>query len=198
MKSVKIGNQEWSTENLNVDHFNNGDEIQQVVSAEDWLKCLENKTPAWCYYDNDPDKGDTYGKLYNAYTVMDVRGIAPEGWHITTAEQWSELIDFLGGTSVAGGKLKSSTGWVSDGRGMGLLKVSDSTNESQFTALPSGLVRQDGNFDAEGTTGTWWTSTPDETNAEKAARFYIEFCYKIVHQSFSNKGMGLAVRCVKV
>jgi uncharacterized protein (TIGR02145 family) len=81
---------------------------------------------------------------------------------------------------------------------MGLLKVSDSTNESQFTALPSDLVRQDGNFDAEGTTGTWWTSTPDETNAEKAARFYIEFCYKIVHQSFSNKGMGLAVRCVKV
>ena len=89
MKSVKIGNQEWSSENLNVDHFNNGDEIQQVESAEDWLKCLENKTPAWCYYDNDPVKGDTYGKLYNAFAVMDVRGIAPESWHIFTAEQWS-------------------------------------------------------------------------------------------------------------
>ena len=198
MKSVKIGNQEWSTENLNVDHFNNGDEIQQVESAEDWLKCLENKTPAWCYYGHKAENEKKYGKLYNWFAVNDSRGLAPEGCKIATLSDWSELIDFLGGNSVAGGKLKSSTGWVSDGRGMGLLKVSDSTNESQFTALPSGLVRQDGNFDAEGTTGTWWTSTADETNAEKAARFYIEFCYKIVHQSFSNKGMGLAVRCVKV
>ena len=130
--------------------------------------------------------------------MNDSRGLAPEGFKIATLSDWSELIDFLGGTSVAGGKLKSSTGWVSDGRGMGLLKVSDSTNESQFTALPSGLVRQDGNFDAEGTTGTWWTSTPDETNEVEAARLYIEFCYKIVHQDYSNKGMGLAVRCVKV
>ena len=198
MKTVKIGHQEWSSENLNVDHFNNGDEIQQVESAEDWLKCLENKTPAWCYYGYKTENEKKYGKLYNWFAVNDSRGLAPEGFKIATLSDWSELIDFLGGTSVAGGKLKSSTGWVSDGRAMGLLKVSDSTNESQFTALPSGLVRQDGNFDAEGTTGTWWTSTADETNAEKAARFYIEFCYKIVHQSFSNKGMGLAVRCVKV
>jgi uncharacterized protein (TIGR02145 family) len=79
MNSVKIGHQEWSSENLNVDHFNNGDEIQQVESAEDWLKCLENKTPAWCYFDNNPDNGNKYGKLYNAFAVMDVRGIAPEG-----------------------------------------------------------------------------------------------------------------------
>jgi len=198
MKTIKIGHQEWSSENLNVDHFNNGDEIQQVESAEDWLKCLENKTPAWCYYGYKTENEKKYGKLYNWFAVNDSRGLAPEGFKIATLSDWSELIDFLGGTSVAGGKLKSSTGWVSDGRAMGLLKVSDSTNESLFTALPSGLVRQDGNFDAEGTTGTWWTSTPDETNSVKAARLYIEFCYKIVHQSFSNKGMGLAVRCVKV
>tara|TARA_B110000503_G_scaffold119531_1_gene181402 strand:- start:40 stop:294 length:255 start_codon:yes stop_codon:yes gene_type:complete len=65
MNSVKIGHQEWSSENLNVDHFNNGDEIQQVESAEDWLKCLENKTPAWCYFDNkiieNIDSGVSWG-----------------------------------------------------------------------------------------------------------------------------------------
>jgi hypothetical protein len=52
MKSIKIGHQEWSSENLNVDHFNNGDEIQYVESAKDWLNCCQNKTPAWCYFDN--------------------------------------------------------------------------------------------------------------------------------------------------
>ena len=196
--SVKIGNQIWMTENLNLDRFRNGDIIPEAKTAEEWKAAGNTKRPAWCYYHNDPKNGDKYGKLYNWFAVNDSRGLAPEGFKIATLSDWSELIDFLGGTSVAGGKLKSSTGWVSDGRAMGLLKVSDSTNESQFTALPSGLVRQDGNFDAEGTTGTWWTSTPDETNAVKAARLYIEFCYKIVHQSFSNKGMGLAVRCVKV
>ena len=53
MESVKIGKQEWSTENLNVDHFNNGDEIQQIESAADWLMHLKEKKPAWCYYEND-------------------------------------------------------------------------------------------------------------------------------------------------
>ena len=65
MNSVKIGHQEWSSENLNVDHFNNGDEIQQVESAEDWLKCLENKTPAWCYFDNNPDNLQGFYKRDN-------------------------------------------------------------------------------------------------------------------------------------
>lgn len=198
MNTVKINKQEWLEQNLNIDHFRNGDTIIQASTKEAWKKAAESGTPAWCYYGYKAENGKKYGRLYNWFAVNDSRDLAPEGFKIAALSDWSELIDFLGGTSVAGGKLKSSTGWVSDGRAMGLLKVSDSTNESQFTALPSGLVRQDGNFDAEGTTGTWWTSTADETNAEKAARFYIEFCYKIVHQSFSNKGMGLAVRCVKV
>ena len=57
MNSVKIGNQEWSSENLNVDHFNNGDVIQQIESAEDWLMYLKEKKPAWCYYENDASNG---------------------------------------------------------------------------------------------------------------------------------------------
>ena len=64
MNSVKIGHQEWSQENLNVDHFNNGDEIQQVESAEDWLNCLENKIPAWCYYGHKAENEKKYVKLY--------------------------------------------------------------------------------------------------------------------------------------
>lgn len=46
METVKIGNQEWSTENLNVDHFNNGDKIEQIESAEDWWICINEKKPA--------------------------------------------------------------------------------------------------------------------------------------------------------
>lgn len=198
METVKIGNQEWSTENLNVDHFNNGDAINQAFSSIEWQKFAESETPAWCFYEFNSENGVTNGKLYNWYAINDIRGLAPKGFNIASLSDWSDLITFLGGTSTAGGKLKSTTGWVSDGRGMGLLDVSDSTNESQFTALPAGLIRQDGSFYGTGSTGTWWTSSLEENNSGKAARLYVEFCYPIIHQSFSNKGMGLSVRCIKV
>lgn len=110
MKSVKIGNQEWSSENLNIDHFINGDKIQQAESEKDWLNCLKKKTPAWCYFNNDPENGKVYGKLYNGFAVLDARQIAPEGWHIPTSEEWSELFKHIGDSSISGKLLKNSSG----------------------------------------------------------------------------------------
>lgn len=188
MKSVKIGNQEWSTENLNVDHFNNGDEIQQVESAEDWLKCLENKTPAWCYYDNDPVKGDTYGKLYNAFAVMDVRGIAPESWHIPTAEQWSELVEFLGGAST-GKLLKSSSGWLEDGNG---------TDIHSFGALPGGYrTPASGSYKYLGEYGFWWSASQVSKINKSPWGYYMSSDNAEVDRSGYNPLCGFSVRCVK-
>jgi uncharacterized protein (TIGR02145 family) len=64
-QTVTIGNQVWTTKNLNVDKFRNGDPILEVKTDEEWLKAGENKQPAWCYYNNDPANGEKYGKLYN-------------------------------------------------------------------------------------------------------------------------------------
>ena len=80
--SVKIGSQVWATENLNVDRFRNGDPIPQAKTAEEWQNAGNNQQPAWCYYNNDPKNGESYGKLYNWYAVNDRRGLAPQGWHI--------------------------------------------------------------------------------------------------------------------
>ncbi len=79
MKEIKIGDQIWSTENLNVDKFRNGDPIPLVKTEDDWEKACDNKEPAWCYYDSDPANGEKYGALYNWYAVIDPRGLAPEG-----------------------------------------------------------------------------------------------------------------------
>ena len=73
--TVTISNQIWQTENLNVDRFRNGDLIPHVESAEEWKKAGNKGQPAWCYYDNDPENGKIYGKLYNWYAVNDRRGI---------------------------------------------------------------------------------------------------------------------------
>ena len=94
--SVRIGNQEWMTRNLDVDRFRNGDFIPHVELYEEWEKVGENGQPAWCYYKNSPENGKKYGKLYNWFAVNDPRGLAPEGWHVPTYEEWSILAEFLG------------------------------------------------------------------------------------------------------
>ena len=64
-RTVKIGIQEWSVDNLNVDRFRNGDLILEAKTTKEWMESGENGKPAWCYYENDSKKGDKYGKLYN-------------------------------------------------------------------------------------------------------------------------------------
>lgn len=80
--SVKIGNAEWMIQNLNLAYFRNGDPIPQAKTDAEWISAGENEQPAWCYYENDPENGKIYGKLYNYYAVNDSRGLAPEGWRI--------------------------------------------------------------------------------------------------------------------
>jgi hypothetical protein len=80
IKEVKIGDQIWMAENLNVDKFNNGDLIPEAKTKEEWKAASKNGQPAWCYHNNISSNGSKYGKLYNWYAVTDPRGLAPEGW----------------------------------------------------------------------------------------------------------------------
>jgi len=90
-KKIKIGDQIWADRNLNVNHFRNGEPIPQAISNEEWIEAGDNKQPAWCHYDNDPENGKKYGKLYNWYAVNDPRGLAPEGWEVPTDDEWKIL-----------------------------------------------------------------------------------------------------------
>jgi uncharacterized protein (TIGR02145 family) len=132
---VTICNQTWTKSNLNVTHYRNGDVIPQVTDPTQWANLT---TGAWCYYNNDPANGAIYGILYNWYAVNDPRGLAPQGWHVPTAAEWSSLTNCLGDASVAGEKLKStSTLWQSP---------NIATNVSGFTALPAGYRSNQGDF----------------------------------------------------
>ncbi|RAR73718.1 FISUMP domain-containing protein [Flavobacterium aciduliphilum] len=91
-KSVKIGNQEWMTENLNSKTFRNGDVIQEASDSLDWIEAIKSKTPAWCYYEDDPIHAEKKGLLYNFYAVHDPRGLAPSGWQVPTVEDFNYLL----------------------------------------------------------------------------------------------------------
>jgi uncharacterized protein (TIGR02145 family) len=118
IKEVKIGNQIWMAENLNIDQFRNGDSISEAKTAEEWLNAVKEGKPAWCYYNNSSANGLKYGKLYNIYAVTDSRGLAPVGYHIPDDDEWYSLKRTLDSNDYIFGKkaikkLKSTTGWKS-------------------------------------------------------------------------------------
>jgi uncharacterized protein (TIGR02145 family) len=181
-----IGNQIWMTENLNVDKFRNGDPIPYAKSSAQWEKAGKNDQPAWCYYDNDPVKGEKYGKLYNWYAVSDPRGLAPEGWHIPTDAEWTFLTAHLGGEDAAGTKMKSKGGWKDNGNG---------NDEIGFSGLPGGFCDYWGKCKDLFEEGKWWSSTENDRSFSWARQLY----YKDgnVRRGKADKSAGFSVRCIK-
>ena len=185
-KEIKIGQQVWTTENLNVDKFRNGDIIPEAKSEEEWIKAAENKQAAWCYYDKDPKNGTKYGKLYNWYAVNDPRGLAPLGWHIPSDKDWDVLTDYLGGAEKAGAKMKSKKGWIENGNG---------NNSSGFNGLPGGSRYDVGSFNIIHYFGFWWSSS--EYNKSLAWVRDLYFRIDDLSRDSLGKDRGFSVRCLK-
>ena len=182
-QDVKIGTQTWTSTNLDVTTYRNGDVIPQVVQDTTWASLT---TGAWCYYENKAENGTIYGKLYNWYAVNDPRGLAPKGYHIPTDAEWTILTDYLGGDTIAGTKMKSTSGWDNNGNG---------TNTSGFAGLPGGYRDPNGNFDDIGANGYWWSSS--ESNTNYAWRRYLYYNYGNVFRYDYNKHFGFSVRCLR-
>ena len=186
IETIEIGNQIWQTKNLNIDKFRNGDLIPQVIDDEDWEQRTKDGKPAWCYYKNDPENGIKYGKLYNWWAIIDERGLAPEGFHIPSNEEWLELINFLGGMKSAGTKLKALSGWKKDGNG---------DNSSGFNAIPGGRRYLFGGFDSFYNDNCyWWSST--ESNTYMAWFWNLYFYDGEVINNQAYKDAGMQVRCI--
>ena len=189
-RTVKIGTQVWMAENLKTTKYRNGDPIPNVRDNESW-KALT--TGAYCWYNNDGANKASYGGLYNWFAVADIRKIAPKGWHVASDAEWSILTDFLGGTDVAGGKMKEAgtNHWNSPNN--------DATNSSGFTALPSSSRgHADGSFDVGYFFCFWWSNAVGDTIYEAWPRgLYYNSA------GFSRGGLlyagwhGYSVRCVK-
>ncbi len=183
---VQIDNHEWMTQNLRVKEFRNGDPIKQVGSKDEWRKALENKEPAWCYLDFDPEKGEKYGKLYNQYAVLDPRGLAPEGWRLPTREDWKDLASFLedkfdGRT----GNLRNNTG---------LWKQSEI--EPSFSAVPGGNYSNSWGFANEGSRIFWWAKTENDDGSPflSHTELHRNGSLKVINHDNND---GLYVRCIK-
>jgi uncharacterized protein (TIGR02145 family) len=185
-KIVRVGGQTWMAQNLNVTRFRNGDPIPEATTTDEWIKADKNKTPAWCYFNNDPEYGASYGKLYNWYAVIDERGLAPAKWRIPTEQDWVRMINFLGNKKKASEQLKADFGWREEGYG---------SNKTGFNALPGGNRSEKGQFLGNGSYGYWWSS--QEHGSETAEGFDMGYRYKLINQFSYRKGHGFSVRCVK-
>jgi len=184
--TITIGTQVWMVENLKVTHYRNGDPIPNVTDSSAWGNLT---TGAYCNYNNDVNNVTTYGRLYNWFTVSDSRNIAPTGWHVPTDAEWTTLTTYLGGESVAGGKLKETgtTHWASPNTG--------ATNETGFTALPGGYRFPIGSFDLIGVYGFLWSST--EINSTGAWERYLPFDGSDLSRTSDSKNYGNSIRCLK-
>ena len=181
--TVQIGEQCWFAENLRTSQYSNGDEVPNVPQGADWQAATNDGSGAWAYFSNNPESGETFGKLYNWYVTVDERGICPAGWHVPENAEWGVLVDHYGGAEAAAIELKGnySDEWFGNGA-------------SGFNALPGGF-RDYGNslFFFQGTSGDWWTSS------NQGAGFWrgMDSNSNSVHNALYGRAMGNSIRCLK-
>lgn len=178
---VKIGSQVWMKENLKVTRLRDGFTMPNVT-GNGWSTW---NFPGFCVYDNLPSNKDIYGLLYNFYTVTDPRGLCPAGWHTATNGDWNSMVGFLGGNTVAGGKMKTTSSiWASPNAG--------ATDESGFSGLPggeratfySGIGQKAYFWSDPGSSASGWFMNLSNANAQ-------------TFQSTTSSFAGNSVRCVK-
>ena len=189
-QDITIGTQTWTSKNLDVSTFRNGEAIPEAKNAEEWSKASENNTAVYCYYGYDSKNGKVYGKLYNWYAVNDSRGLAPKGYHIPSDAEWTVLTDFLGGEDKAGKKMKSKTGWQKNGK-----KSGNGNNSSGFNGLPGGYCGDYGYFNYITGNGYWWSSSEDDTGFAWGRLLY--YSNTSVDRYFNSEDYGLSVRCLR-
>lgn len=191
-KTIKIGTQIWLSENLKTTTYNDGTPIPLVKGYDAWT---ELSTPAYCWYNNDSTNKEVYGALYNWYAV-NTKKLCPEGWHVPTDEEWTELRIYLGEKGDAGNALKESgtSHWKSPN--------SDASNTTGFTALPGGYRDYKGPFNLLRTDGYWWSSTESywysSTDSASTISFYRNLRYDDadLFRNITDKSFGFCVRCL--
>ena len=171
-------------ENLKTINYNDGTSIPNVTDNTAWTGLT---TGAYCWYNNDIINKNTYGALYNWHAVSTGK-LCPTGWHVPSDAEWTALSNYLGGESVAGGKMKSTTGWNSPNTG--------ATNSSDFSALPGGYREgTNGPYNYVGLLAGWWSSSA--FNSSNTWDRHLGYDYTRLNRFGRDKRFGLNVRCIK-
>jgi uncharacterized protein (TIGR02145 family) len=185
-KTVKIGTQVWMAENLRSTKFNDGKDIPLVSNASMWNVLT---TAGFCWYNNDSLLyHHTFGALYNGYTIT-TGNLCPVGWHVPAKDEWLILREFLGDSTIAGGKLKEAgtAHWLSPNK--------DADNSSGFTAVAAGIRYFEGTFSSSQTFTSVWSGT--EVSQSEAWSMSLYFAEGNFTMSQRSKKYGFSVRCLK-
>lgn len=191
-KTVKIGMQIWMAENLKTTRYRDGTTIPLVTDAKAWSN---RSSPGYCLYNNDKEiNKNKYGALYNWYSVA-TGNLCPNGWHVPSDAEWSSLETFLGGTGIAGAKMKGTgnSHWNSPN--------TTATNETGFTALPGGYRLDNGTFTYIGNYGLFWSSSEfiwsfGEHYSQYGWGRYMSYYLSDIYRYYFNKKYGFSVRCL--
>ena len=221
-QDITIGTQVWTSKNLDVSTFRNGEPIPEAKSKEEWSKAGDNKTAVFCYYEYDSKNGKVYGKLYNWYAVNDSRGLAPKGYHIPSDAEWTILTDKLGGEDLAGEKLKSKQGWMKicpdcadwtesyrnqvpchtckNSRAVKTTEIIKIGGEkySGFNAVAGGEWDNKYKFfSGMSRVGHWWSSSEEFNRSDDAWNRSLFYADKKVGRFRYYKSYGFSVRCMR-
>ena len=205
-QTVRIGNQCWMRENLRTTHYANGTEIAFSTNTS-------TITPYRYYPNDDASNVITYGYLYNWPALMKgaasseanpsgVQGICPDGWHVPSNAEWTQLADFVGSqsqyqcnsssTNIAKA-LASTTGWNSNNDDCTAGNTPSTNNTSGFSALPAGM--HFGTPYNYGNAAYLWSATEENES--------YSYVHKLVYNrtSLSPDGTikycGCSVRCIR-
>lgn len=218
-ETVLINGEYWMTKNLNVSKFNNGDVIRKVNNYQEWKIACDRKEPIWMYFKNSPSNGLKYGKIYNYYTLIDKRGIAPEGFHIPSKNEFESL------KTNECVKLKSTEDWLVktyrckqlqnitriDANGFPYLDLDYvetncqegqyGNNSSGFNAPPSGSINNYGPSDYIGLDVGFWSSSSvpkNDYNQTDDLQYILKINWNDNFPSVQKAGTteGYYIRCV--
>ena len=185
-KTVKIGAQWWMAENLNFVTENSGcgggsgtteGNCETYGRLYSWAAAM-GKSEEQCGYGHECD-------LASAGSATFIRGVCPDGWHVPTQSEWSDLFAAVGGKSNAGKVLKSQTDWYNGGNG---------SDAYGFAARPAGSYG-DGRFSGEGNHADFWSST--ENGSYGAYDMYLTYARVSAYLYTNDKDYGYSVRCLK-
>ncbi len=194
--TVQLGTQTWMTKNLDVTQFKNGDPIPQAQTDDEWQEAGFSGKAAWCYVTITNDDGANqefkgYGKLYNSFAINDPRGIAPEGWRISTTDDWRNLEQYVSGSNFQLSDLISVKDWDTLG----------GTNKTGLNIEPAGW--RDVGCGGVGGSVTYWCEaiidpTADETTTNTLSVIQYEDGSIGFRYGETSWIMGHYVRCVKL
>ena len=187
--TVLIGTQCWMASNLRVTKYNDGTTIPEITASSAWPPAPA--TGVRTIYNDLTINLTNYGYLYNWYAITDSRKICLTGWHIPLDADWTALTAYLGGTSIAGGKIKST------GTSLWNTPNTGAINSSGFSALPGGFRNNDGSFGGITINAYFWSATSYATTTA----WFRNLAYNYGNIWSYNNGyklsLGFSVRCLK-